>query len=64
MTTGCIKNLPVLFARAFENMLGSYEQVWDEPGKPVRDWDDKIVPILLIHGFKNLGDFGVDGCMV
>ena len=54
----------VFFARALQDVLGGDEQVRNELHKPVEQWDDIVVPVLLVHGLHDLWQFCLDGGVV
>jgi hypothetical protein len=45
-------------------MLNHDEQVWDEPCQLMVQWDDKVVPVLLVHGLQDVQELLHDGRMV
>ena len=58
------KDLMVFLSQMFEDVLGGDEQVWEELHKPVGQCDDEIVPVLIVHCFHKLQNFGLNGRVV
>jgi hypothetical protein len=47
--------LAFLLPRLLKDMLGSEEEMKCEPGDPVWEGDDKVVPFLIVDGCQHLG---------
>ena len=56
--------MPVFLTRAFEYVLGCNEQVWDKTCQPVWKRNDVVIPVLFVHGGKDLLKLCVNGRVV
>jgi hypothetical protein len=57
---GGIKNLAILLARAFQNVLWGEKEVWNEPCGPMRKGNDVAVSLLLVHHVHDPRELVVD----
>ena len=64
VAAGCVKDLSILFFRALQNMLWSDEQVGDLSGQSMWEWNNKVIPVLLVHGRHDFMELGRDGRVV
>jgi len=63
-TIRSIKDLSVFAAFLLKDVLWSDKDVRCEFSYPPRKWHDKIILLLLVHGFHDLGEFLLDRWMV